>query len=114
MAQTLRLISIDEKKAYQLCRRLKTGLSAREVSAVRSHFRKLGRDPTEIELHTIAQTWSEHCFHKVFKSKIKYGSRTINGLLHSFIRKATEEIGANWVVSAFSDNAGIIKFEETV
>src|SRR5579872_7112950 len=114
MAQSLKLISLDEKKAFQLCKRLKTGLSPEEVSSVRAHFKKLGRDPTEIELHTIAQTWSEHCFHKVFKSKIQYGSQTIDGLFHSFIRKATEEIRANWVVSAFSDNAGIIKFEETV
>ena len=114
MAQSLRLISIDEKKAYQLCRRLKTGLSAREVSAVRTHFRKLGRDPTEIELHTIAQTWSEHCFHKIFKSKIKNGSRTINGLLQDYIKKGTEELSPRWVVSAFSDNAGIVKFEDTI
>ncbi|MFI5421305.1 MAG: phosphoribosylformylglycinamidine synthase subunit PurL, partial [Nitrososphaerales archaeon] len=114
MAQSLRLISVDEKKAYQLCRRLKTGLSPAEVSAVRAHFRKLGRDPSEIELHTIAQTWSEHCFHKVFKSKIKYGSQTINGLFNEFIKKATEEISPSWVVSAFSDNAGIVKFEETL
>ena len=76
----LKLISIDEKKAYQLCRRLNTGLSQEEVSAIRSYFRKLGRDPTEIELQTIAQTWSEHCFHKIFKSKIKYGKETIDGL----------------------------------
>src|ERR1700719_1754625 len=113
MAQSLRLISGDDKKAYQLCRRLRTGLSLAEVSAVRAYFKKLGRDPSEIELHTIAQTWSEHCFHKVFKSKIKYGSQTINGLLNTFIKKATEELAPNWVVSAFSDNAGIIKFEET-
>src|SRR5580704_17556418 len=98
MAQSLRLISLDEKKAYQLCRRLKTGLSPEEVSSVRAYFQELGRDPSEIELHTIAQTWSEHCFHKVFKSKIQYGSQTIQGLFRSFIKKATEEIGANWVV----------------
>ena len=57
MAQSLKLISLDEKRAYQLCRRLKTGLSQEEVSAVRAYFKKLGRDPSEIELHTIAQTW---------------------------------------------------------
>ncbi|MDA4111448.1 MAG: phosphoribosylformylglycinamidine synthase subunit PurL [Thaumarchaeota archaeon] len=112
--QSLRLVSVDNRKAFQLCRKLNTGLSLPEVSAIRAHFKKLGREPTEIELHTIAQTWSEHCFHKVFKSKIKLGSETINGLFNSFIKRATEEIGANWVVSSFSDNAGIIKFEETV
>lgn len=109
----LKLISIDEKRAYQLCRRLKTGLNQAEVSSIRSHYRKLGREPSEIEIHTIAQTWSEHCFHKIFKSKIKSGKETIDGLFSSFIKRATEELAPNWVVSAFSDNAGIIKFEET-
>ncbi len=111
--QELRVVSSDAKKAYQLCRRLGTGLSLEEVSAVRAHFKKLGREPTEIELQTIAQTWSEHCFHKIFKSKIKFGKETIDGLFKSYIRRATEELSPNWVVSAFSDNAGIIKFEET-
>lgn len=108
------LTSLDEKKAYQYCRKLGTGLSQVEVSFLLSYFRKLGRDPTELELQTIAQTWSEHCFHKIFKSKIVYGKETINGLFNTFIRKATEEIAANWVISAFKDNAGIIKFEDTV
>jgi len=111
--QELKLISIDEKKAYQLCRKLKTGLSQEEVSAVRAYFKKLGREPTEIELQTIAQTWSEHCFHKIFKSKIRYGKETIDGLFRSYIKRATEELAPNWVISSFSDNAGIIKFEET-
>ncbi|MDA4130016.1 MAG: phosphoribosylformylglycinamidine synthase subunit PurL [Thaumarchaeota archaeon] len=114
MAQSLKLVSVDDKKAFQLCRKLGTGLSFQEVSAVRAYFKKIGRDPTEIELQTIAQTWSEHCFHKVFKSKIRFGSQTINGLFNSFIKRATQEIAPSWVISAFSDNAGIIKFEETL
>ena len=113
MSQSLSLISLDNKKAYELCRRLKTGLSKIEVSYVREHFKRLGRDPTDIELQTIAQTWSEHCFHKIFKSRIKYGKEVIDGLFRSYIRRATEELAPNWVVSAFSDNAGIVKFEET-
>ena len=111
--QETKLVSIDEKKAYRLCRKLKTGLSQEEVSAVRAYFKKLGREPTQIELQTIAQTWSEHCFHKIFKSKIRYGKETIDGLFRSYIKRATEELAPNWVVSSFSDNAGIIKFEET-
>ncbi len=111
--QNLKLISVDEKKAYQLCRRLGTGLNTSEVSTIRSHFKKLGREPTEIEIQTIAQTWSEHCFHKIFKSRIKYGKESIDGLFKSYIKRATDELAPNWVVSAFSDNAGIIKFEET-
>jgi phosphoribosylformylglycinamidine synthase II len=112
--QKLSFLSLDDKKAFQLCRKLGTGISPAEVSYLLAYFRKLGRDPTIIEIQTIAQTWSEHCFHKVFKSKISLGNETINGLFRSYIKKATEEIGAKWIVSAFSDNAGIVKFEDTI
>ena len=91
-----------------------TGLSAEEVSTLTAYFRKLGRDPTVIEIQTIAQTWSEHCFHKVFKSKISVGKQIINGLFRSYIQRATDEIGAKWVVSAFTDNAGVVSFDGTV
>ena len=111
--RSLSLVSVDEKKAFQLCKKLKTGLSLDEVTHIRAYFKRLKREPTEIELQTIAQTWSEHCFHKVFKSPIKVGEETIDGILKSLIRRATDELSPNWVVSAFSDNAGIIKFEET-
>jgi phosphoribosylformylglycinamidine synthase subunit PurSL len=113
LVQELRLVALDEKKAFQLCKKLGTGLSPEEVAYLRSYFKKIGREPTEIELQTIAQTWSEHCFHKVFKSQIRYGKETYESLFRSFIKRATDELSPNWVVSAFSDNAGIIKFEET-
>ena len=111
--QDLKLVASDEKKAIQVARKLGTGLNEREVKEVRSYFRKVGREPTEIEIQTIGQTWSEHCFHKVFKSPIQMGKTTINGLFSSYIARATQEIEANWLVSTFKDNAGIIKFEET-
>ncbi|MBN1582555.1 MAG: phosphoribosylformylglycinamidine synthase subunit PurL [Anaerolineae bacterium] len=47
-------------------------LSLDEMRAIRDEFRRLGRDPTDVELETLAQTWSEHCQHKAFKSKIEY------------------------------------------
>ncbi|HZW56053.1 MAG TPA: phosphoribosylformylglycinamidine synthase subunit PurL [Nitrososphaerales archaeon] len=111
--QSLELMRVDEKKAYQLCRRLGTGLSQAEVSHVRNHFRRLKREPTQLELQTIGQTWSEHCYHKIFKTQIKIGRESIAGLFKSYIKAATEAIQPNWVISSFSDNAGIIKFEET-
>ncbi|HKW05802.1 MAG TPA: phosphoribosylformylglycinamidine synthase subunit PurL, partial [Nitrososphaerales archaeon] len=111
--QDLKLVASDEKKALLLAKTLGTGLNEREVKEIRAHFRKIGREPTEIELQTIGQTWSEHCFHKIFKSPIQFGKTLIDGLLKTYIQRATEETEANWVVSAFKDNAGIIKFEET-
>ncbi len=47
-------------------------LSLDEMRAVRDEYERIGRDPTDIELETIAQTWSEHCVHKTLKSKVRY------------------------------------------
>ncbi len=112
-SRNLSLISVDDKKAFQLCKRLNTGLNQEEVSHLRAYFKRLKREPSEIEIQTIAQTWSEHCFHKIFKSPIKMGTESYDGILQSLIKRATQELAPNWVVSSFSDNAGIVKFEET-
>ena len=47
-------------------------LSLDEMRAVQAEYRRLGREPREIELETIAQTWSEHCVHKTLKSTVRY------------------------------------------
>jgi phosphoribosylformylglycinamidine synthase II len=112
-SRPLNLRDLDEKQAFQLCKELGTGLSQSEVKAVQAYYRKVGRDPTDIEIQTFAQTWSEHCFHKIFKSQIQFGKNTIDGLFKSYIQKATQEIDANWLISTFKDNAGLVKFEET-
>ncbi|MHB8566691.1 MAG: phosphoribosylformylglycinamidine synthase subunit PurL [Nitrososphaerales archaeon] len=111
--QSLSFLSLDERKAYLLAKRLGTGLSQEEVASVRSYFKRVKREPTELEIQTIGQTWSEHCFHKIFKSSITAGKIKIDGLFKTYIQSATNAIQANWVISAFSDNAGIVKFEET-
>ena len=114
--QTSRPLSIrdlDLNEAFSLCRDLGTRLSLGEVKAIQDHYKKIGRDPTDIEVQTFAQTWSEHCFHKVFKSQIQFGKNVVDGLFKTYILKATQEIDANWLISTFQDNAGIIKFEET-
>ena len=48
------------------------------MKAVQAHFRELGREPTDVELETIAQTWSEHCSHKTLKGPIDF-TDTIDG-----------------------------------
>lgn len=54
-------------------------MSLPELRAVRDYFEAQGRDPTDIELETIAQTWSEHCVHKTLKSKVVYGPVSVSG-----------------------------------
>ncbi|MFO7742732.1 MAG: phosphoribosylformylglycinamidine synthase subunit PurL [Anaerolineae bacterium] len=105
-------------------------LSLEEMQAIQREFRTLGRDPTDVELETLAQTWSEHCQHKTFKARIDFSCQggmerivpgaetgalpceeTIDGLLNTYIRGATEQLNRGWVRSAFVDNAGIIDFD---
>jgi len=98
-------------------------LNLQEMQAIQHHYREQGREPTSVELETIAQTWSEHCSHKTFKATIRYRvldtqhtvlrEETIYGLLKHYLMRATEAVNKPWLVSAFSDNAGIIRFTET-
>ncbi len=47
-------------------------LSLAEMQTIQAHFQALGRDPTDVELETLAQTWSEHCSHKTLAGRIRY------------------------------------------
>ncbi len=96
-----------------------------EMSAIRAWYRSEKRACTDAEFETIAQTWSEHCVHKTFKALIEVrvpagsaaaGSASpyppfVDNVLKSYIKKATDEIAAPWVLSAFVDNAGILEFD---
>ncbi|MFU8796509.1 MAG: phosphoribosylformylglycinamidine synthase subunit PurL [Dehalococcoidia bacterium] len=86
-------------------------LNLSEMKQIRDYFAGQGRNPTDIELETLAQTWSEHCVHKTFRAKIKLGQLTINNLLKSTIVKATEELNKPWCLSVFKDNSGVIDFD---
>ena len=102
----------------------KTGqlyLTLAEMQTIQAHFRKLDRDPTDIELESVAQTWSEHCSHKTLAGRIAYrderGERNFENMLKETIFAATVKIRENlgdedWCVSVFEDNAGVIRFDE--
>lgn len=93
-------------------------LDLAEMQAVQAYYQQEGRDPTDVEIEMIAQTWSEHCIHKTFRATIQYTGpdsdqpQTIHGLLRTYIRAATEKVNKSWVRSAFVDNAGIIAFDD--
>ncbi len=107
-------------------------LSLDEMRAIRAYFRKLKRDPTDCELETLAQTWSEHCKHKTFRGLIEYSAegqelraegqgktkkadnkpQLIDNLLKQTVMKVTAELKKPWCVSVFKDNSGIIRFDE--
>jgi phosphoribosylformylglycinamidine synthase len=92
-----------------------------EMQTIRQHFRDLGREPTDIELETIAQTWSEHCSHKTLAGRISYrderGERQFTNMLKETIFAATQEIrrrlgDEDWCESVFVDNAGVVRFDD--
>ena len=92
-------------------------LNLAEMCAIRDYFAAAGRQPTDLELETLAQTWSEHCVHKTFRALVEARRpdgtiTTIDGLLRSYIRAATTAVAKPWVRSAFVDNAGIIDFDD--
>lgn len=84
------------------------------MKTIKNYFKKLGRNPTDIELESIAQTWSEHCKHTIFADPI---DEIKNGLFNSYIKRATEEIrkkkgNKDFCASVFTDNSGAIKFDK--
>ncbi len=124
---------LDEDGLVRLSREGHLFLSLEEMQAIQNEYRRLGREPRDIELETLAQTWSEHCVHKTLKSTIRYcgelpgaasrpghvinpdGSITIHNLLKSTVAAATHELiadGLDWCLSVFVDNAGVIAFDD--
>ncbi len=122
---TLDLNASDhELKEISQLRLLALNLS--EMKAIRKYYDKpdvrkergkIGLSlPTDVEIEVLAQTWSEHCKHKIFNSQITYtdekGTKIIHSLFNTFIKRSTKEINKPWLVSVFTDNAGVIKFND--
>ena len=116
---TVKLVGLGDAELVSLSRDGLLSLDVGEMRAIQEHFEGEGRDPTDAEIETLAQTWSEHCMHKTFRARIRMehvradGSVVVSsheGLLAA-LRKVTEEIAAPWLRSAFDDNAGIVAFD---
>jgi len=112
---------MDDAALIQLSKEGQLYLSLVEMQTIRQHFQNQQRDPTDIELETVAQTWSEHCSHKTLAGRIAYtddsGERQFTNMLKETVFAATQRIrlhlGENdWCVSVFKDNAGIVRFDD--
>src|SRR5262249_14890473 len=108
---------LDEQALLEASRSGQLSLSLWEMKAIQAHYRELRREPTDIELETLAQTWSEHCSHKTLKGRIDFDGRHYENLLKETIFAATQEIRRrlgrdDWCVSVFEDNAGVVRFAE--
>ncbi|HKJ00254.1 MAG TPA: AIR synthase-related protein, partial [bacterium] len=108
-------------------------LSPPEAKAIRAYYARpeviaarravgLGPEATDVELEVLAQTWSEHCKHKIFNADIAYTdeqgrTESIRSLYKTYIQGATQQVrqalGADdWCLSVFRDNAGVVRFDE--
>ncbi len=139
---TVTLTGLPDSELETLSRNRLWALTLAEMQAVRNHFssasereRRSGlglSEMTDVEIEVIAQTWSEHCKHKIFAAEIDYqdtspagagGGATVAGqteeipsaidsLFKTTITGTTAELPKDWLLSVFEDNAGIVAFDE--
>ena len=107
------LLGVSDTRLMQISKEWTLSLNLEEMRTVQRHFADQGRNPTDVELECIAQTWSEHCVHKTLRGKIEFNGAIIDNLLKSTIFAATAEMKKPWCVSVFKDNAGVIRFDDT-
>ena len=121
-------LEVSDEALVELSQKGILALSLDEMKAIQNYFRTakgreeygLSANPTDVELEVLAQTWSEHCKHKIFSAEIDYedtetGEKShISSCYKSYIQKSTKEIAEKvpWLVSVFKDNAGVINFND--
>ena len=133
-------VSVDDllQRSKEQC----WALNREEIEHIQSYFRSrdvhqqdrdaknLPMNPTDVEIEIIAQSWSEHCKHKIFAADISYsedagthefhvlGDVDVSSLFHTYIRAATHDIeerrGISWLRSVFHDNAGVVRFDDHI
>ncbi|MBQ8516195.1 MAG: phosphoribosylformylglycinamidine synthase subunit PurL [Akkermansia sp.] len=119
--RTIPVRNLSEAELTQLSQNMKLSLSTEDMLVVQQIFTEIDRDPTDVELEVIAQTWSEHCKHRIFAATIQH---TVNGeqeevksMYKTFIQRPSREIMARkpgFVLSCFVDNAGFIKLDDNL
>lgn len=125
-------LEVGDDELLDISERGLLALNLQEMKAIQSHYRdpnvkrireKMGLPvdaPTDAELECLAQTWSEHCSHKIFAAKIHHKdtetgeSTTIDSLFKTYIMKPTLDIQkeVDWLLSIFHDNSGVIAWNE--
>jgi phosphoribosylformylglycinamidine synthase len=128
-AQVIPILGMTNESLIELSKKNLLSLNLQEMQAIQNHFTKEKRNPTDVEVEVLAQTWSEHCKHKIFSADVEYseerrpetGKKTstsiniphkISGLFKTTIAGTTKELPKPWLLSVFKDNAGIVAFSE--
>jgi len=130
------LSAMDDDALLRLSRENILALNLEEMRCIRDYYaspevkahrkaKNLPAAPTDAELECLAQTWSEHCKHKIFSSRISYENREngttaeINSLYKTYIQGSTKQLRQrmgkdDFCLSVFKDNAGVIRFSEDI
>ncbi len=106
------LAGLNDDALLRLSKERDLFLNLQEMKTIQTYYDQLGRDPGDVELEMLAQTWSEHCSHKTLTGVVDYDGQTIDNLLKQTIFRVTRELDKPWCVSVFKDNAGIIRFDD--
>ena len=117
--RTIPVRNLSEAELTALSQNMKLSLSTEDMLVVQQIFCEIDRDPTDVELEVIAQTWSEHCKHRIFAATIQHTvdgqTEEIKSMYKTFIQSTTKELMARkpgFVLSCFVDNAGFIKLDD--
>ena len=120
-------LNVSDEELLRTSKERKLALNLTEMQKIKMYFlnpnvikerQKLGlsKEPTDVELEVLAQTWSEHCKHKIFNAKIKYKNgrelTEIDSLFNTYIKSSTKQLQKklDWVLSTLWDNSGVIRF----
>ncbi|MFH1116504.1 MAG: AIR synthase-related protein [Pseudomonadota bacterium] len=125
-------LDVGDDELVRISREGVLALSLGEMQTLRDYFKRgdvrdlrrahgLGERITDCELEVLAQTWSEHCKHKIFNARILYhgpgGTREIDSLFRTYVQGSTQRIRSelgerDFCLSVFKDNAGVIRFDD--
>ena len=128
----INLATVDAQGLLKISREKLLALNLEEMQTIQRYYKKtdviksrkkvgLNEKTTDVELECLAQTWSEHCKHKIFNSRIDYtdgrSKKVINSLFKTYIKGSTAKIRKakgkkDFCLSVFVDNAGVIKFND--
>lgn len=127
--ESIDIESLSDEDLVELSRKRLLALTLEEMKAVRDYYKRediqkmrkskgLPSQPTDVELEMIAQTWSEHCKHKILNATVSYTengkTEQINSLFKQYIKKTTDLLTPQkpFLRSVFVDDSGIIEFDE--
>lgn len=123
-------LGVSSEELLKISQERSLALNLEEMLAIKDYFsrpaviedrKKAGLDerPTDAELEALAQTWSEHCKHKIFNAGVRYKdesrkNKVIDGLFDTCIKGSTRKLEKklDWVVSTLWDNSGVMKLND--